>query len=64
MNLALANDLTKFKLGVRQRVGELMVERIGKNDEIVTRYMEDHDFQATAFPVLAKAIWDAVNEEV
>ena len=62
VSLAQANDLRKFALGVRQRVGELMVKRIGKNDEIVTRYMDDDDFQATAFPLLARAIWEAANE--
>ena len=61
VSLAQANDPKKFELGVRQRVAELMVERIGKNDEIVTRYMDD-DFQATAFPLLARAIWEAANE--
>lgn len=25
--------------------------------------MDDADFQATAFPLLAKAIWEAANEE-
>ena len=64
LSLARANDLQKFALGVRQRVGELMVARIGKNDRIVTRYMDDDDFQATAFPLIAKAIWEAANEEV
>lgn len=62
VSLAQANDLRKFALGVRQRVAELMVQRIGKNDEIVTRYMDDDDFQATAFPLLARAIWEAANE--
>ena len=62
VSLAQANDLMKFKLGVRQRVGELMVERLGKNDHIVTRYMEDQDFQSTVFSVLAEAIWEAANE--
>ena len=64
MSLARANDPQKFALGVRQRVGELMVARLGKNDQIVTRYMDDDDFQATAFSVLAKAIWEAANERL
>jgi len=62
VRLAQANDLQKFALGVRQRVGELMVERLGKNDQIVTRYMDDDDFQATAFNVLVRAIWEAANK--
>ena len=62
VSLAQANDLQKFQLGVRGRVQELMVHRLGKNDQIVTRYMEDHEFRATVFPVLTKAIWNDVNE--
>lgn len=30
------------------------------NDKIVTRYMDDQDFQNTAFPILAKAIFDTI----
>ena len=62
VRLAQANDLQKFALGVRQRVSELMVERLGKNDQIVTRYMDDDDFQATAFSALVRAIWEAANK--
>jgi hypothetical protein len=30
-------------------------------DKIVTRYMDDGDFQRTAFPILAKEIFEAVH---
>ena len=39
-----------------------MVERMGENDKIVTRYMADRDFQASAFPILAREIFDAVRQ--
>ena len=38
-------------------------ERMGENDKIVTRYMADNDFQGTAFPILAKEIFEAVREK-
>jgi type I restriction enzyme R subunit len=58
---ALANPLDKFELGIRKLIEDLMIERMGENDKIVTRYMADSDFQGSAFPILAKEIFDAVR---
>ena len=58
---ALANPLDKFELGVRKLIEEFMVERMGENDKIVTRYMADNDFQGAAFPILAKEIFEAIR---
>ena len=30
-----------------------MIQRLGENDELVTRYMDDPEFQNAAFPILA-----------
>jgi hypothetical protein len=38
-----------------------MIERMGENDKIVTRYMADQQFQASAFPILAREIFEAVR---
>jgi type I restriction enzyme, R subunit len=59
---ALANPLDKFELGIRKLVEEFMIERMGENDKIVTRYMADNEFQGAAFPILAKEIFEAVRE--
>lgn len=59
---ALANPLDKFKLGIRKLLEDLMIERMGENDKIVTRYMTEQDFQGTAFPILAEGIFEAVRE--
>jgi type I restriction enzyme R subunit len=59
---ALANPLDKFELGIRKLIEDFMIERIGENDKIVTRYMADREFQASAFPVLAKEIFEAVRK--
>jgi type I restriction enzyme R subunit len=37
-----------------------MIQRLGENDKIVTRYVEDQDFQDTAFDGLADEIFDSV----
>ena len=61
--MALANDLDKFALGFRPQLGQLMVERMGENDEIVRRYLDDAEFQQTASEVLAREVYDAVGEQ-
>ncbi|HPS79751.1 MAG TPA: hypothetical protein PLS53_16450, partial [Thermoanaerobaculaceae bacterium] len=61
---ALANPLDRFQLGVRKRIEDLMIERMGENDTIVTRYMADTEFQGAAFPILAQQIFDAVRATV
>jgi hypothetical protein len=38
-----------------------MIERVGENDKIVTRYMADQEFQGSAFPILAREILEAVR---
>jgi type I restriction enzyme, R subunit len=58
---AMANPLDKFELGVRKLIEKLMIERMGENDKIVTRYMAEPSFQGTAFPILAREIFDAVR---
>lgn len=58
---ALANPLDKFELGIRKLIEDLMIERMGQNDKIVTRYMADAEFQRSAFPILAREIFEAVR---
>ena len=60
---AKANPLDKFQLGVRKLIEDLMIQRMGENDKIVTRYMDDGEFQRTAFPLLAREIFEAIHAE-
>lgn len=60
---ALANPLDKFQLGIRKFIEEFMIQRMGENDKIVTRYMDDPEFQNAAFPILAKAIFETVRSK-
>ena len=38
-----------------------MIERLGENDRVVTRYVSDESFQGAAFPILAREIFEAVR---
>ena len=60
--IAVANPFDKFSLGIRERLGQLMVERMGENDALVTRYLSDPEFQEVAFAVLAREIFQSVEE--
>ena len=59
----MANPLDKFELGIRKLIEDFMIERMAENDKIVTRYMADPAFQSSAFPILAKEIFDSVRAE-
>ena len=60
--MALANTYDKFALGFRPQLGKLMVERMGENDAIVTRFLDDAEFQQTASEVLAREVYEAVGD--
>lgn len=57
---ALANPKDKFKIGIRKLIEGFMIQRLGENDKIVTRYVEDPDFQNVAFEGLADEIFESV----
>jgi len=61
VDTALSNPFDKFEIGVRQLIESLMIQRLGENDDIVTRYMEDATFQGAAFPILAKEIFEEIR---
>jgi len=52
----------KFSLGIRKLIEEMMIQRMGENDKIVTRYMDDQEFQDSAFPILAKEILNSIKK--
>lgn len=61
ISTALANPLDKFELGIRKMIEELMIQRMGENDKIVTRYMDDKEFQSAVFTVLAREIFKSIR---
>jgi type I restriction enzyme R subunit len=59
---AQANTLDKFEIGIRKIVETLMIQRMAENDAIVSRYMDDPDFQKVVFPILAKNIYRSITK--
>ncbi|HAX37593.1 MAG: restriction endonuclease subunit R [Spirochaetes bacterium GWB1_60_80] len=60
---ALANPLDKFELGIKAIIESLMMQRMADNDGIVTRYMDDSNFQKTIFPILAREIYSSILQK-
>ena len=58
-----ANPMDKFELGIRQKIESLMIQRMSENDEIVSRYMDDLEFQNEIFPLLAKDIFTTIRKD-
>ena len=61
---AIANTLDKFEIGVRKPIIDLMIQRMAENDRIVSKFMDDKEFQGVVYPLLAKEIFMSVNEKV
>ena len=59
----MANPLDKFELGIKSVIESLMMQRMSENDGIVTRYMDDTNFQKTIFPILAKEIYKSILDK-
>jgi len=60
---ALANTFEKFSLGIRPELQRLMVDRVASNDALVTRCLNDTDFQEIVFSGLLRDIFDAVGAQ-
>ena len=58
---AKANPLDNFALAMKGKVEGLMVDRMDQNQEIVTRYLNDPQFQDLAFRLLVKRIYDEIR---
>jgi type I restriction enzyme R subunit len=60
---AKANPLDNFALAMKGKVEGLMIDRMDQNQEIVTRYLNDPDFQSLAFRLLVRRIYDEIRED-
>ena len=61
--MALANPFEKFSLGIREHLIKLMMGRMADNDALVTRCLNDPDFQEVVFTGLLRAIFEAITDE-
>ena len=59
---ALANQLDNFALAMKSRVEELMIDRMDQNQDIVTRYLNDPEFQVVAFKALVSRLFSEIRQ--
>ena len=57
---ARANPFEKFSIGIRPQLPKLMIERMADNDTLVTRCLNDPEFQQVVFDGLLRGIFEAV----
>jgi type I restriction enzyme R subunit len=58
---ALANALDNFELAMKPRVEGLMIDRMDRNKEIVTRYLNDPVFEAAMFKALVAKLYQDIR---
>ncbi len=57
-----ANTYDRFKLGIRETVRALFLERMADNDAIVTQYLSDREFEDAVLDSMAREIFETVQE--
>ncbi len=57
---AKVNPLDNFSLALKQKIADLMIDRMDQNSEIVSKYINEQEFQDVALGELAKRIWHEV----
>lgn len=57
-----ANVLDNFALWMKAKIEGLMIDRMDQNQEIVTKYLNEPEFQAVAFGLLVKRIYDEIRK--
>jgi type I restriction enzyme R subunit len=59
---AKANPFENFVLPLRKKLETLMVDRMDDNEKIVTRYLNDAEFQSVVFQWIAKRVYDDIRK--
>jgi type I restriction enzyme R subunit len=59
---ARANSFENFALSIKKTIQGLMIDRIDRNQDIVSKYLNEEDFGTEVFDYLARRIFDDLNE--
>lgn len=60
---ALANPFDNFALSFRDKVEGLMIDRMERNQELVSKYLNESDFKETVFEYVARHVYDEIRRE-
>jgi type I restriction enzyme R subunit len=58
---ARANAFDNFALALRQPMEGIIIDRMDRNEQLVTRYLNDAEFREMLFTEMAKRIYDDVR---
>lgn len=59
---AQANAFDNFTLAQRQPMEGLIIDRMERNEKLVTRYLNDPEFQEVLFGLMAQRIYDEARD--
>jgi type I restriction enzyme R subunit len=59
-----ANPFDNFALALRARLKDLMIDRMDQNADIVSRYLNEREFEEVAFAEMAKRIYEEIRGAV
>ena len=59
---AQANAFDNFTLALRRPMEGLIIDRMERNEKLVTRYLNDPEFQEVLFSLMAQRIYDEVRD--
>ena len=60
---ARASTFENFALSIKGKVQDLMIDRLDRNQDIVTKFLNEDDFKDAVFDHLAKRIYDEIKED-
>ncbi|MAQ18474.1 MAG: type I restriction endonuclease subunit R [Sandaracinus sp.] len=59
---AKANTLENFSISIKDKVEGLMIDRMDKNQDIVTKFLNEEDFKKALSELLAKRLYDEIRD--
>jgi type I restriction enzyme R subunit len=58
---AQANTFENFALSIKDKVQDLMIERMDRNQDIVSKYLDEDEFKTVVFGLVAKRIYEELR---
>jgi type I restriction enzyme R subunit len=60
---AVVNPIDTFSFVLDKRMNDVIVDRVGQNEEIAARFLNEPDFKKIVFDRLVKEIWERIRKE-
>lgn len=61
---ATVNTIDNFEFIFRQRVHDLMPERMEQNEAITSRFLNDHEFKKIIMSILIRQVYERIRKEM